>query len=94
MDQSLKSDAGKPRYTLLPMKLLDAVTAVREYGLRKYKDSGSWKEVDPNRYRDALWRHLVAYTEAPGSIDEESGLPHMFHVACNAAFLIELEWDK
>lgn len=94
MDQNLKADAGKPRYTLLPMKLLDAVTAVRENGLKKYEDSENWKEVEPNRYRDALWRHLVAYTEEPGSIDAESGLPHMFHVACNAAFLIELEWDK
>ena len=36
-------------------------------------------------------RHLVAYMREPQGTDEESGLPHLWHVACNVAFLIELE---
>lgn len=27
-------------------------------------------------------------------LDQESGLPHLWHLACNAAFLIELEGEE
>lgn len=36
-------------------------------------------------------RHVVAYLGDPHGVDEESGLPHLWHMACNIAFLIELE---
>lgn len=42
------------------------------------------------RYRDAAYRHWLAYLEDPASVDKESGLPHLWHLACNIAFLIEL----
>ena len=44
-DQQAKADAGKPRPTLTPVSLIDAVTAVRMYGNEKYHDSencGKW----------------------------------------------------
>lgn len=56
---------------------------------RKYHDPENWRSVEPQRYRDALYRHWLAYLEDPGGVDEESGLPHLWHLACNAAFLIE-----
>ena len=34
-DQQAKADAGKPRPTLTPVSLIDAVTAVRMYGNEK-----------------------------------------------------------
>ena len=37
-DQQVKADAGKPRPTLTPVSLIDAVTAVRMYGNEKYHD--------------------------------------------------------
>ena len=33
----------------------------------------------------------MAYINDPHGLDEESGLPHLYHVACNIAFLCELE---
>lgn len=86
-----KADTGKPRPTLVPVSLIRAVTAVREYGAAKYHDPENWRTVEPQRYRDALYRHWLAYLENPRGVDAESGLPHLWHVACNVAFLIEME---
>mgnify|MGYP002571861995 FL=1 len=89
-DQQVKADAGKPRPTLTPVSLIDAVTAVRMYGNAKYHDPENWRQVEPQRYRDALYRHWLAYLKGE-KCDQESGLPHLWHLACNAAFLIEME---
>lgn len=88
--QEAKADGGKPRPTLVPVSLIHAVTAVREYGTAKYHDPGNWMQVEPQRYKDALYRHWLAYLGGE-ELDEESGLPHLWHLACNAAFLIEME---
>lgn len=88
-----KADAGKSRPTLVPTSLIHAVTAVREYGTAKYHDPENWRTVEPQRYRDAAYRYWLAYLEDPHGVDGESGLPHLWHLACNVAFLIEME-DK
>ena len=93
MNQTAKADSGKPRPTLVPVCLIHAVTAVREYGTEKYGDPENWQQVEPQRYRDALYRHWLAYLDGD-KCDEESGLPHLWHVACNVAFLIAMEWGK
>lgn len=89
-DQTVKADGGKPRPTLVPISLIYAVTAVREYGCKKYKNPENWRKVEPQRYIDALYRHWLAYLSGE-KVDPESGLPHLWHLACNVAFLIELE---
>lgn len=89
--QTAKADAGKPRLTLVPRQIIWDIAAVRSYGNQKYGDPENWRQVEPERYRDALMRHLMAYLDDPKSVDEESGLPHLWHLACNAAFLCELE---
>ena len=91
-DQIAKRDAGKPRPTLVPVKAIRAIAAVREKGCQKYGDPENWRKVEPQRYRDALYRHLLAYLEEPFGVDEESQLPHLWHLLTNAAFLTELEW--
>ena len=53
----------------------------------KYSEN-SWQNL-PNfwkRYKAALLRHLTAI-DTGELIDPESGLPHIDHVLCNAAFL-------
>lgn len=89
-DQQAKADAGKPRPTLVPVSLIEAVTAVRMYGKEKYHDPENWRQVEPQRYQDALYRHWLSYLKGE-QCDPESGLPHLWHLACNAAFLIEME---
>lgn len=90
-DQTAKADAGKPRLTLVPRRIIYAIARIREYGNRKYHDPDNWKTVEISRYRDAAFRHFLAYLDDPGSLDEESGLPHLWHLACNVAFLVEME---
>lgn len=93
-DQMIKSDAGKVRPTLVPLELIRAVAEVREFGCRKYHDPNNWRNVEPQRYRDAAYRHWLAYLEDNNSVDEESGLPHLWHLACNIAFLTALMDNK
>ena len=78
---------------LVLMGIIWAIAAIREYGNAKYPDGGpdNWKQVEPQRYRDAAFRHFLAYLDNPSGNDEESGLPHLWHLACNIAFLIEME---
>lgn len=92
-NQSAKADTGKPRPTLVPPSLIWAVAAIRGYGAQKYGSDDNWRKVEPQRYRDALYRHWLAYLEGEG-IDPESGLPHIWHCACNIAFLIEMEVEN
>lgn len=86
-----KADNGKARLSLVPGKIIYAIARIREYGVKKYHDPENWKKVEPERYRDAMYRHMVAYINDPEGVDEESGLPHLWHLACNAAFLCEME---
>ena len=91
--KNMKYDEGKPKLTLCPTDIITAVARVREYGVKKYGDSDSWKDVEPQRYRDAAFRHFVSYINDPSGADEESGLPHLWHLACNIAFLCAMEKD-
>lgn len=93
-DQTVKADDGKLRLTLVPTELIRAVARIRMYGVEKYGDPENWRKVEPERYRDALFRHLLAYLDNPKRVDPESGLPHLWHAACNIAFLIELEKEE
>ena len=90
-DQRAKADAGKARLSLVPTRIIYAIARIREYGCQKYHDPDNWKRVEPERYRDAMFRHMLAYINDPKSVDDESGLPHLWHLCCNAAFLCELE---
>lgn len=85
-----KSDTGKPKLTLVPTQIITDIARIREYGVKKYKDPENWRNVEVERYDDALFRHLLAYLNNPDGVDEESGLKHYAHMACNIAFICEL----
>ena len=93
-DQSIKADAGKINLTLVPLKIIWEIGKVRMFGSKKYTDPESWRRVDPERYKAAAFRHFLAFLADPYSVDEESGLPHLSHLACNIAFLIEIYFEK
>ena len=38
---------------------------------------------------NSVMRHLLNYLDDPAGVDEESGLPHLSHIATNVAFLCE-----
>lgn len=95
-DQTIKVDAGKPKLSLVPTEIINQIAIVREYGINKYPSGGpnNWRNVEIARYKDAAYRHLLAYIADPTGVDEESGLPHLSHLACNIAFLCDLEKDN
>ena len=92
-DQSAKTDYGKEKLTLVPRRIMHDICAIRMYGNQKYPDGGpdNWKRVEKERYRDAAYRHFLAYLDDPQGKDAESGFPHLWHLACNIAFLCEFE---
>ena len=89
--QTAKADAGKAQLTLVPRKIFWDIARIRMYGNEKYHDPENWRQVEVSRYRDAAFRHFLLYLDDPSGVDEESGLPHLWHLACNVAFLCEME---
>ena len=87
----MKHHEGKPRLALVPPGIIEAVGRARTYGVEKYHEEENWRKVDVSRYRDAFMRHVCAWLREPQGHDAESGLLHLDHVACNLAFIIELE---
>ena len=90
-NQEAKADAGKAQLTLVPRRIIWDIAAIRMYGNQKYGSPENWKQVEVSRYRDAAFRHFLAYLDNPDAVDEESGLPHLWHLACNISFLCEME---
>lgn len=92
-DYHAKQDKGKAKLSLVPRRIIWDVATIREYGNNKYPDGGpdNWRGVEPERYRDAAYRHFLMYLDDPHGVDDESGLPHLWHLACNIAFLCEME---
>lgn len=86
-----KADNGKPKLSLVPTEIINCIAKVRMFGVEKYHDPDNWKKVEKERYIDALYRHLLKYINDNNSVDEESRLPHLWHIACNVAFLCEME---
>lgn len=90
-NQECKKDAGKPRIALVPMQILRDVAEVRGWAVdNKYHDPDNWKDVELDRYINAMLRHTIAFVEDMESKDEESGLYHQYHAETNWVFISEL----
>lgn len=93
MTEFIKADKKKPRFSLIPVAAIDAMTSVLEFGAEKY-DADNWKKCeDPTRYFDAAMRHMLAHRRGEFT-DPESGLSHFAHALCNLAFLVHFESEK
>lgn len=85
-----KYDSGKLHLSYVPSALIYAVAYIREYGNAKYHDPNNWLDVEWQRYYEALLRHVELFKADPKGYDDESGLPHLWHIACNVAFLCHM----
>ena len=85
--------AGKGDMVSLPNAAILRLSKHYEHGAEKYGEA-SYRKVDPKRYRAALMRHICKWLKDPYGVDEDSGLPHLWHIACNVAFLLELDKDS
>ena len=88
--EAVKYDNGKPRMDLIPPEAMLALGAVLEVGARKYSGRNWELGFEWGRSDAALKRHLTAW-EAGQDNDPETGLPHLWHVLANAAFLVTFE---
>jgi len=88
-----KQTAGKLDLTLVPNSLIRAVATIREYGIAKYGERDNWKKVPVEEYKKALYLHFLSALDGE-EFDEESGLPHFWHIATNCAFIIQLEGEQ
>ena len=86
-NQEAKHDEGKYKPSLVSKDIIKGVAEVRQYGIDKYGDRDNWKTVGKQRYTDALLRHVIEYASGQEN-DEESGLSHLAHAACNIMFLM------
>ena len=84
-------DSHKPRMELLPTEGLVEWARAMTFGADKYGDHNWRKGMAWTRVLGSLSRHLTAFS-AGEDRDAESGVNHMAHVMCNAAFL--LNYDK
>lgn len=89
LDQKAKQDNGKPVFSYVQPALIRADERVRAYGNRKYHDPENWRDVEPQRYWEAVLRHVVAAWDDYRKTDSESGLMHIEHAVCNLGFLLQ-----
>lgn len=82
----VKFDQGKSTWHLMPWGPLHSVLAALEMGVEKY-GAFNWQKVDHGytRYSNAAMRHMISHMEGE-YLDQESGLPHLAHAACNCLF--------
>jgi len=81
-----KNDQEKLRLELIPPDATEGIGLVLTFGAKKY-DAYNWtKGIKYSRIIGAIKRHLLAI-ECGEDTDEESGLLHADHIACNIAFL-------
>ena len=85
--QEVKQDDGKLRLELVPPGTMEAIAAVRMYGVAKYPDPTSWRRVRPIKYIGATLRHFFKFMRYYYWRDAESGLFHLDHALTNMAFL-------
>ena len=70
----------------------DQMSKVLAFGAAEY-GRDNWAQCPKEQlflYEDALLRHINAYRMGEEN-DEETGLNHLAHAACNLMFLMELD---
>lgn len=89
---SIKNDRKdkKLMWELLPLEDIEDVVKVYTEGANKY-GVNTWQNLENgyNRYKAALFRHLLEY-EKGNEYDEETGCRHLAQVVWNAIALLHI----
>lgn len=87
-ESGTKHDTNKPAFELLSPQALLGTATVLGFGARKYGGHNWRLGIAWGRIIGAIGRHLAAIMMG-NDIDDESGLPHVDHLACEVMFLQE-----
>lgn len=88
--EGVKFDSGKRRVDLVPTEAINALADVLTAGAVKY-GTHNWRHgMDWSRVYGAAQRHMLAFWGGD-DIDEESGMPHLWHALTNMAFLVSYQ---
>jgi len=86
--EGLRYNEGKLRYDLVPAFAQEQYVNVLTKGSIKYKPRNWEAGMDWTKVLASLKRHVAAF-EKGEDYDPETGLLHMAHAMCNAAFITE-----
>ena len=89
----VKFDDGKTMMELLPPEAIFGVASILTHGAKKYAARNWELGMDWSRPFGGALRHLWKWW-AGERLDSDSGLPHLWHCACNIFFLIAYEERK
>ena len=88
--EGVKFDQGKRRVDLVPAEAINALADVLTAGAVKYGEHNWRHGMDWSRVYGAAQRHMLAFWGGD-DIDEESGMPHLWHALTNMAFLVSYQ---
>lgn len=89
---AVRYNKDKLRVDLIPTEFIEEVAKVFTFGAKKYSPN-NWKgfnESQQNEILGSLLRHILEYQKG-NKFDDESGLHHLAHAACNIAFILYFE---
>lgn len=89
----IKYDVGKPKYHLVPPRELKQLVQILTFGAEKYGENNWQLCENPDRYIDALFRHVEAF-RAGQTLDEETRMPHLAHALCCCLFCLYFDNER
>ena len=87
-EEGLRFNLGKTRHDLVPAFAQEQYARVLTKGSEKYAERNWERGMAWSKVLASMKRHILAF-ESGEDYDSETGLLHMAHVMCNAAFLTE-----
>jgi hypothetical protein len=86
-EHAKRYNKGKPRLGLIPPQIIEGLGYVLAFGAEKY-DENNWKKgLTDEECLSSCLRHITKFQRGE-MYDDESGIHHLAHAACNLAFMM------
>lgn len=85
-EKAMRFNEGKLQWSLVDFDSLEDMVRVLEFGAKKYSVNNWKKPMSTVKIIESMLRHTFFILKGE-LIDQESKLPHVAHIQCNAMFL-------